>query len=45
MEYITSAISWVKANKKKTIIGLVLVLIVLNWLGVIGGSETACIGE
>ena len=45
MEYIKTAISWVKANKKKSIIGLVLVLIVLNWLGVIGGSEAACIGE
>ena len=46
MEYITSAIGWVKANKKKTIIGLVVVLIVLNMLGVIGGGEeAACVGE
>ena len=47
MEYITTAINWVKANKKKTVIGLVVVLIVLNMLGVIGGdsAETvACIG-
>jgi hypothetical protein len=45
MEYITTAISWVKANKKKTIIGLVVILVVLNLLGVIGGSgceEAAC---
>ena len=47
MEYITTAINWVKANKKKTVIGLVVILIVLNMLGVIGGgsAETvACIG-
>ena len=46
MEYITTAINWVKSNKKKAIIGLVAVLIVLNWLGVIGGGEAAeVIGE
>ena len=49
MEYITTAISWVKANKKKTAIGLVVVLVLLNLLGVIGGGceESACevIGE
>ena len=49
MEYISTAIGWVKANKKKTVIGLVVVLIVLNMLGVIGGGceEAACevIGE
>ena len=39
MEYIATAINWVKANKKKTVIGLVVVLIVLNMLGVIGGEE------
>ena len=39
MEYITAAIGWVKANKKKTVIGLVVVLILLNMLGVIGGEE------
>ena len=39
MEYITTTINWVKANKKKTVIGLVVVLIVLNMLGVIGGEE------
>ena len=45
MEYLTTAISWVKANKKKTIIGLVVILVVLNLLGVIGGGgceEAAC---
>ena len=41
MEYITTAISWVKANKKKTVIGLVAILIILNMLGVIGGEEAA----
>ena len=41
MEYIATAINWVKANKKKTVIGLVVVLIVLNMLGVIGGEEVA----
>ena len=49
MEYITTAINWVKANKKKTVIGLIVVLIVLNMLGAIGGGceEAACevIGE
>ena len=46
MEYITGIIGWIKANKKKTIIGLVIVLIVLNMLGVIGGSSdaVACLG-
>ena len=39
MEYIATVIDWVKANKKKTVIGLVVVLIVLNMLGVIGGEE------
>ncbi len=39
MEYVTTAINWVKANKKKTVIGLVVALVVLNLLGVIGGSE------
>lgn len=49
MEYITTAINWVKANKKKTVIGLVVILVALNLLGVIGGGceEAACevIGE
>ena len=46
MEIITGILGWIKANKKKTIIGLVVVLIVLNMLGVIGGSEVAeTIGE
>ncbi len=46
MEYIKTAISWVKANKKKTVIGLVAILIILNMLGVIGGEEAAaCVGE
>jgi hypothetical protein len=46
MEYITGIIGWVKANKKKTVIGLVVVLIVLNMLGVIGGGEAAeVVGE
>ena len=47
MEYITTAISWVKANKKKTVIGLVVILILLNLLGVIGGESSdvvACLG-
>ena len=47
MEYITTAISWVKANKKKTVIGLVVILILLNLLGVIGGESAdvvACLG-
>ena len=46
MEYISTAIGWVKANKKKTVIGLVVVLIVLNLLGVIGGGSdvVACLG-
>jgi hypothetical protein len=39
MEYIATLINWVKANKKKTVVGLVVVLIVLNMLGVIGGEE------
>ena len=39
MEYILGIISWVKANKKKTVIGLVVILILLNLLGVIGGGE------
>ena len=43
MEYITTAINWVKANKKKTVIGLVVVLVVLNLLGVIGGEEAAVV--
>ena len=44
MEYVTTVINWVKANKKKTVIGLLVVLIVLNMLGVIGGEceEAAC---
>jgi hypothetical protein len=44
MEYLKIVIDWVKANKKKTVIGLVVVLIVLNLLGVIGGEcgEAAC---
>ena len=47
MEYITTAISWVKANKKKTVIGLVVILVLLNLLGVIGGESSdvvACLG-
>ena len=46
MEIIKGIIGWVKANKKKTIIGLAVILIILNMLGVIGGgSETvACLG-
>ena len=47
METIKGIIGWVKANKKKTIIGLVVVLIVLNMLGVIGGGDAevvACLG-
>ena len=43
MEYIATSIGWVKANKKKTVIGLVVVLIVLNMLGVIGGEEAAAV--
>ena len=43
MEYVTTTINWVKANKKKTVIGLVVVLIVLNLLGVIGGEEAAAV--
>ena len=39
MEYILGIIGWVKANKKKTVIGLVVILILLNLLGVIGGGE------
>jgi hypothetical protein len=45
MEYITTAINWVKANKKKTVVGLVVVLVVLNLLGVIGGEAAAVVGE
>jgi len=46
MEYITAAIDWVKSNKKKAVLGLIAILIVLNWLGVIGGEEAAAvIGE
>lgn len=45
MEYVTTAINWVKANKKKTVIGLVVVLVVLNLLGVIGGEAAAVVGE
>ena len=49
MEYITTAIGWVKANKKKTVVGLVVILVVLNLLGVISGGceKAACevIGE
>ena len=49
MEIITGIIGWVKANKKKTIVGLVVILVVLNLLGVIGGGceEAACevVGE
>jgi hypothetical protein len=47
MQYITTAINWVKANKKTTVIGLVAILIILNFLGVIGGGceEATCIGE
>ena len=46
MEIIKGIIGWVKANKKKTVIGLVVILIVLNMLGVIGGSAdaVACLG-
>ena len=46
MEIIKGIIGWVKANKKKTIIGLVVILIVLNMLGVIGGDAevVACLG-
>ena len=46
METIKGIIGWVKANKKKTIIGLVVILIVLNMLGVIGGDAevVACLG-
>mgnify|MGYP003155201444 CR=1 FL=1 len=46
MEIIKGIIGWVKANKKKTIIGLVVILIVLNMLGVIGGGgdTVACLG-
>ena len=46
MEYLKTIIGWVKANKKKTIIGLAVILIILNMLGLIGaGSETvACLG-
>ena len=43
MEYVTTVINWVKANKKKTVIGLVVVLVVLNLLGVIGGEEAAAV--
>jgi|TARA_R110001592_G_scaffold151176_9_gene377477 hypothetical protein len=39
MKYVTTAINWVKANKKKTVIGLVVALVVLNLLGVIGGGS------
>ena len=45
MEYLKTIIGWVKANKKKTIVGLVVILVVLNLLGVIGGGgceEAAC---
>ena len=44
MEYLKTVIGWVKANKKKTVIGLVVILILLNMLGVIGGGceEAAC---
>jgi hypothetical protein len=45
MEYIATLINWVKANKKKTVVGLVVVLIVLNMLGVIGGEAAAVVGE
>ena len=46
MEYITTAINWVKANKKKAVIGLIVGLIILNALGIIGGGEAAeAIGE
>ena len=38
METIKGIIGWGKANKKKTIIGLVVILVVLNLLGVIEGS-------
>ena len=47
MEYIKGIIGWVKANKKKTVIGLVVILILLNLLGVIGGESSdvvACLG-
>ena len=47
MEIIKGIIGWVKANKKKTVIGLVVILIVLNMLGVIGGGDgevVACLG-
>lgn len=47
MEYIKGIIGWVKANKKKTIIGLAVILIILNMLGVIGGESgdvVACLG-
>mgnify|MGYP001228525615 CR=1 FL=1 len=41
MEYVTTAINWVKANKKTAIIGLVVTLVVLNLLtGALGcGAE------
>ena len=45
MEYIATLINWVKANKKKTVIGLVVVLVVLNLLGVIGGEAATVAGE
>ena len=46
MEIITGIIGWVKANKKKTIVGLVVILVLLNLLGVIGGGSdaVACLG-
>ena len=47
MEYIKGIIGWVKANKKKTIIGLAVILIILNMLGIIGGESgdvVACLG-
>ena len=47
MEYVKGIIGWVKANKKKTVVGLVVILIVLNMLGVIGGGDAevvACLG-
>ena len=46
MEIIKGIIGWVKANKMKTIIGLVVILIILNMLGVIGGGTdaVACLG-
>ena len=45
MKNIATIINWVKANKKKTVIGLVVVLVVLNLLGVIGGEAAAVVGE